>query len=1405
MFVKRLPIMIALAFLLLNAAPLSAQTNRGGIAGTVFDANGAPVPNAAVKVTNVGTNQTVTLNTSDDGAFNATLLEPVVYRIEVEAPGFKKAVLENVKVDTSTVTSTNVLLEVGAVTDAVTVVANTDAATLNAENGTVSQTITQRQITDIPIGDRSVLNLMLTLPNVTGDLISEVPSTGTGTLTPGQGLSVGGGRPGSTSFLADGVSNTSSGSGRTVASFSPDTVQEFNVQTSNYSAEYGQTTGGIVNVTTKSGTNQFHGTLTYFKKDPAISAAPFTIASVNRPVSNQTIKEYPITIGGPVYLPMFGEGGPKLYKGKDRTFFFAAFEPRRVNDSSNVFALFPTEAMRAGNFANTVTTAGGVTTADVIAGFAAKGINIPVTADSTLYQQFVVSNGQLLRCPAPGTTGFTTPAGCPALVGTGGTQTYAPFAGNVIPSAFLDPTAQRLLQYIPLPNQTPFIQPNGNLANWVGRRNVVSDDNRYQFRIDHRISQANNLYVRHSHIPISGYRFNNLTPEEVDSNGPDQVNALIGDKQTSDQWVLSDTHIFSPTLVSELRLGYSRGNFSRVNPPKWQTEGFAQQFGLPSITEANLPFFTGFPFRGIGQENIASAPNQLGNEIDESFQISDTFTKTKGNQTWKFGTDLRHQRLKTELVANAAGGTYTFSTVQTSSRGTAANPTGGNSFADFLLGVPNAYAYRTTVLPYYYRWAAGALFFQDDWKVKPNLTFNLGIRYALQLPRWEKYNRQGSFLPELAKDQALTDAQRRSVATAIGIPTTSAIPDTVPTVAKIVPFGFSGYGGRSKYLLPIDYNGWEPRFGFAWVPKMGFVNRIFGEDQLVIRGGYGLSHSPLTGLGSSPSPDYAAGAGTTINFNSQTAAAQQGVGQCNPAFNIRLAGNPPCPTNLTPEQVIGAIPADGLIYDNSIKYSTAFEISAGTKTPKSETWNVTAAWSFMKGNVLELTYTGNRGTNLFLSPRNTNLVPFQVTSDILGRGLDPASTVNDPLGRLSLTGTVIPVPRGSLLAPYLGFQNLPVSFTSAGNSIRHAGSAYLKGRLGRGLTYTAAYTWSKSIDTGSDAGSNAVANTFSSRSDGTVRFGAPLNNDRSVSSFDQPHVFSGTFLWDLPIGSRGGWLLEHPPAIVDQLISGFTLSGTVRVQSGYPFAAFVNSSNYLDNNGGGSVPMNLNPDPSVQVKNPLWDPSCPVGPTCQPFINPAAWIRPPNGTVGNGPRTYGHIRGPRQEFFDLSLQKSFYVFGKDSKKRFQVRLDALNALNHPNFAFASIGGGTGFTAGRGPNNPSQAPISTAEYDAWVAADPSRSGLARSTTAGAATFNQVRNLVCNNLTNTAACTGFLPANYFSVPVPTGFTQLPLNGFDIRTLEGFKQYRLSQNWDKNFGTLSTNLFQPRKIQYSIKFIF
>ncbi len=217
-----------LGLFLLCAVAVSAQTNKGGISGTVTDQNGALVPGATVVITNLGTNQSQTLTTSDSGAYSANSLEPVAYSIRVEMKGFKKALVGKVKVDTATVATVNVSLETGTIDQTVTI--SSDAQLINTETATTSQTITARQIQDIPLNNRSVLDLAVTIPNVSGEAGSEDPGVASDQPVPGYNLSVNGGRPGSTSILADGVNNTGVGIARAVVSFTPETVQEFTVQ-----------------------------------------------------------------------------------------------------------------------------------------------------------------------------------------------------------------------------------------------------------------------------------------------------------------------------------------------------------------------------------------------------------------------------------------------------------------------------------------------------------------------------------------------------------------------------------------------------------------------------------------------------------------------------------------------------------------------------------------------------------------------------------------------------------------------------------------------------------------------------------------------------------------------------------------------------------------------------------------------------------------------------------------------------------------------------------------------------------------------------------------------------------------------------------------------------------------------
>jgi len=277
------PVYISVLILILSLA-IIGQTNRGGIGGTVRDSTGAVVPNAKVTITNVGTNQAMVLTTSGEGTFSASSLEPVEYKILAEAPNFKKVVVEKIKVDTASMQTVNIVLEVGSVAETVTV--QPEDALINTENGTTSQTISEMQLRELPLVNRSVLDLAVTLPNVAGDAGSEDPSVTSGMPVPGYNLSLNGGRPGGTAILADGVNNTGVGIGRSIVSFTPETVQEFTVQTSAYSAEFGNTSGGVVNITTMSGTNRYTGTALWYSRNPAFNAQPYRIGTTPRTPNN---------------------------------------------------------------------------------------------------------------------------------------------------------------------------------------------------------------------------------------------------------------------------------------------------------------------------------------------------------------------------------------------------------------------------------------------------------------------------------------------------------------------------------------------------------------------------------------------------------------------------------------------------------------------------------------------------------------------------------------------------------------------------------------------------------------------------------------------------------------------------------------------------------------------------------------------------------------------------------------------------------------------------------------------------------------------------------------------------------------------------------------------------------------
>ena len=501
-----------------------AQGNLGGISGTVLDGTGAVVPHAAVTITNNGTNQKIRLKTSSSGTYSAPSLNPVTYKISVEAEGFKQSIVEAVKVDTATTATVDVTLQPGAVSSSVTVAA--ESAPINTESGTAGTTINQRQISDAPLFNRSVLDLALTQPNVMGDAGSENPGLGAGAAVPGYNLSVNGGRPGSSTFLADGVNNTGVSYGRTMVSFTPETVQEFSIQTSAYSAEFSQTGGGVINITTKSGTNDLHGTVLWYNRNPAFAAAPFTLATFNRSPPTLKYNQFSASAGGPLWIP-------KLYDGRNKTFWFAAYEPQYRRDFLAQDALNPTPEMLRGDFSNTVVTSSGTVPASV-----AKQFGLASTGDATIYNQFAVVGSNQFQ--------YQTLA-------TG--QTYQPFPGNIIPASMLDATFIKAGKYIPTA-QGYYTGSNGNVFNLFNPRLLSQDDKRLTIRLDHILSERQRLTSRYTQTPV--------VKTQVAPTDPTGAGA---EYSWAKQLMFNHNWTLGPSILNDLRLNYTRGKFSSTVAP----------------------------------------------------------------------------------------------------------------------------------------------------------------------------------------------------------------------------------------------------------------------------------------------------------------------------------------------------------------------------------------------------------------------------------------------------------------------------------------------------------------------------------------------------------------------------------------------------------------------------------------------------------------------------------------------------------------------------------------------------------------------------------------------------------------------------------------------------------------------
>ena len=674
-------ITLSLAMLCLNAA-LVAQTATGTFVGVVTDQTGAVVPGATITVTNQGTNRVVTVTSNEDGAYVVPLLNPGAYDFAVSKMGFKKVLRSAVTLQVDQRAAVDFSLISGDISESVEV--TTQAPLLETTSSSLGQVIGNEKIVGLPLNARGVFNLVALSPGVIPNQDNFFVQQADSSINPSL-FKANGGRSLTNEVLIDGVPNNGGSFGQIALHPTVDAVQEFKVQTNNYSAEFGNSGGAIVNVSIKSGTNNFHGTLWEFLRNDALDANNFFANRAGRRKGKFRFNQYGGVIGGPILLPgkLFG---PAAYDGRNKSFFFFSYEGvRRVTGIDPVLLTVPTVAQRRGDFSNLRDVNGNV---------------IPIFDPLTTTRN---AAGQFVR-----------------------TQ----FPGNIIPDNRISATAKALLALTPLPNTTPsnaFTQANNYITQEPNRLKQYQINNRG----DHTFSPANTISFRYSKN-----RSDNTPANLFGNDAAPNFGALTFVAHNA---MLQDVHTFSPTLLLTLRGGLSRFATDRKSPGSGAPVNMGS-LGLPG----DLPNLAFPRFDMAGYTSIGTPTGNFIRRAVNIYTFQGSLNKIAGNHDLKIGSEFRAQHQNT-FQPSALSGQFVFNQGFLSGPIVGTNNT-GDGFASLLLGFPASSTLSNDAAvaesrPYL------AFYVQDNYKVSRKLTLNLGLRYDLHLPRTDRFDRLLNFDP----------------------------------------------------------------------------------------------------------------------------------------------------------------------------------------------------------------------------------------------------------------------------------------------------------------------------------------------------------------------------------------------------------------------------------------------------------------------------------------------------------------------------------------------------------------------------------------------------------------------------------------------------------------------------------
>ncbi|HWC99434.1 MAG TPA: carboxypeptidase regulatory-like domain-containing protein [Candidatus Sulfopaludibacter sp.] len=1176
----------AALFLLIAAGMGSAwgQSSRANIGGRVMDAQGAAIPSASIVVIGDDTGVKQTTKTNESGNWIVDFLVPGHYSFTVTAAGFKVLDRRGIELRTSDNKQIDTTLEIGSSTTEVTVTAEVPLIdTTAATSGTV---IAQEQILEMPSFSR-VLTILATLsPGV----LQQDQNNNTAHLwshDAASQLTMDGGRNNtrSNTFELNGMPNMKTG-GQAGFMPAPDAIQEFRVVMNAYDSSIGKQAGGTIQMTTKSGTSTLHGSLYEFNQNNVLNANTFQSNLAGIAKAPIHFNEYGGTVGGPVWLP-------KVYNGKQKTFFFFAFDGTRNQDPRSGTRSVLTSDERKGDFSQTYTST------------VTNGIRTRVPV--TIYDPYS-SDSKGVRTPYP---------------------------GNLIPAIRMSKVAQGILTYVPMPN-TPSDGTSTDSNNFTpssSRVNKMAD-------ISGRGDQSWNNNHK-SFVSVGWYH-------EDELSGDDFHDPATGAYQHRMARTLQLDHVWTagPTTVVDLR-----GNLARYEEPNNDKGiGFdAASLGFPSSFTSQLAV-DAFP-RITGQFGDIGV-SQAGSVVDTSFYtFAGTVTKVIGNMTWKLGAEHSINQQANKGIGTQ--GTFDFSNSNwTRSNALTSGATGqGSSSAAFVLGLPNSGSFPRNADAFWSQHYE-AFYLQNDWRVTPKLTVNIGLRYDWETPVTERYNRMTSvFDPTVVNP--MSDAAQAAYAAILNNPA-NASNVGVQILKQVLPATqfklmgvqrFAGVNGQPRGIYNTDYTQIQPRVGFAY--KLG--------PNTVIRGGGGRFSQASFDTGGQN------------GFSSTT------------TFNV------------TSNSYIS--PSDTL--DNPFQAGmlnpTGSSLGPLTNLGNGVTWNYQDqrrfySWEYslhlqhqLKSWLFEAGYTHNKTYNI-TTGLNENLPSFDLWKQYLG-----TQSVFDSTGRpldTLLWNTLVPNPylklpnvvgspstnttvaMNQLLNPVTILGSMTMNLYPWGQNTYDALLAKVEHRFSKGFAVINSFTWSKLFEDTSWTGPEI----------------AGRHVEHKLGGEDRPFHLSIAPIWQIPIG-RSRMLGKDMPKVIDAVVGGWELSGQFNIQSGVPVVfstdSFFSGKDFALPGGQQSLNKWFDtaqfqrfPDKAANITTyPGW-----TGVMSLPGANyiPAAGDSIKNGVyqdfasyIRNYPTRWNDVRASRTNNLDMGIYKNFVV---REKLHAQFRFESYNTFNHARFA-----------------------------------------------------------------------------------------------------------------------------------------